>query len=139
MIRVVVTGSRSWTNVELLRKYLDDLLEEHGRMELAHGKSKGGGADFFAAEWAFDNRDRVDEWPYPVQGGPTGIDGNHRGAPLNRNTRMLRSFQPDIVLGFRADGKSNGTDHCLDTARKMGYDVEVIYESEDPTDVKGER
>ncbi len=133
MIRVVVTGSRSWTNVGLLEAYLDALLEEHGRMELAHGQSKGGGADAYAADWAYNNRDRVDEWPYPVQSGPTGIDGNHRGAPLNRNTRMLRAFQPDLVVGFRSDGKSNGTDDCLDKARKMNYDVEVVYESEEST------
>lgn len=130
MIRIVVTGSRSWTNVALLESYLYEQLEEHGRVELAHGASKGGGADKIAADWAFENRDRVDEFPYPVRSGPTGIDGNHRGAPLNRNTRMLRSFQPDIVLGFRAEGKSNGTDDCLDKAKAMGYAVETIYESE---------
>lgn len=129
-MRILVTGSRKWTNVELLESHLDALLEEHGRLELAHGASKGGGVDKFAADWAFKHREKVDEWPYPVRSGPTGIDGNHRGAPLNRNTRMLVSFQPELVVAFRSDGISNGTDDCVDKARKMGYDVDMIYESE---------
>lgn len=129
-MRVLVTGSRAWTNVDLLEHYLDGLLEEHAHIDLAHGASKGGGADKFAAEWAFKNRDRVTEWPYPVRSGPTGIDGNHRGAPLNRNTRMLVAFVPDLVLAFRSEGKSNGTDDCVEKAKRMGYLVATVYESE---------
>lgn len=129
-MRILITGSRTWTNVALLESYLDSLLAEHGHIDLAHGASKGGGADKFAAAWAWDNRDHVTEWPYPVRSGPTGIDGNHQGAPLNRNTRMLVGFLPELVLAFRSDGKSNGTDDCVDKARRLGYDVEMVYENE---------
>lgn len=131
-MKIVVTGSRHFTNqqqvIETMDGYLKRFLESNPNysMEVAHGKSKGGGVDLFVADWCWDNRNRVDEWPFPVV---PDVDGRHKGAPLKRNERMVATFFPDLVVGFRAAGKSNGTDQCLHYARRMGYPTETHDES----------
>ncbi len=128
-MRLVITGSRKWTNVELLRRTLDQLHAVHkDDLEIAHGASRGGGVDLLASQWAADRG--VPEWPFPVRSGKSGIDGNHRGAPLNRNVRMLKGFMPDRVIAFRSLGKSNGTDHCIKEAQKLGIPVTIVPEEE---------
>jgi hypothetical protein len=125
-MRIVCTGSRSWTNVGQLESILDRYLANNSRLEVAHGNSYGGGADRFVADWCDSHRGVVDEWPFPVN---AEIDGRHRGAPLKRNERMITAFNPEIVLAFRAAGKSNGTDYTVHFARRMGIPVEVHNES----------
>lgn len=125
-MRLAITGSRHFTNVAQVHAYLDAKLEEHGRLEVAHGKSKGGGVDAFVADWCWEHRNRVDEWPYPVA---PDVDGRHKGAPLKRNERMIATFFPDLVVGFRSAGKSNGTDHTLHYANRIGIRTEKHDES----------
>lgn len=127
-MRIVCTGSRSWTNVAQLEAILNEALaaSPNGRLEVAHGNSHGGGADQFVAVWCDRHRRVVDEWPFPVN---ADIDGRHRGAPLKRNERMITTFNPDMVIAFRAVGKSNGTDHTVQFARRMGIPAEVHHES----------
>lgn len=122
-MRVVITGSRHWQNYDQIYDRLVKLKEEIPYVEIAHGESKGGGADLFADQIA-DELDII-VWPYPVI---AAIDGYHRGAPLNRNGRMLRDFNGDKLIAFRAAGKSNGTDDCIKKAQKLGYEVEIIEE-----------
>jgi hypothetical protein len=125
-MHIAVTGSRHFVNEQQVRDVLDQLLADCGRLSVAHGKSKGGGVDAFVAKWCFDNRSVVDEWPYPVK---PDLDGRHKGAPLKRNERMICGFMPHKVIGFRAEGKSNGTDHTLHFARRMGIPTEVHNET----------
>lgn len=93
-----------------------------GRLEIAHGKSPGGGVDLFVEEICGDFN--INQTPFPK----LPRDGTHRGAYLNRNRRMVLSFLPDLVLAFRADGKSNGTDHTISVAEELGIPVEIIEE-----------
>lgn len=123
-MHVVITGSRHWTNEAQLREHLDSLLEKYPDLEIHHGKSKGGGVDLFAEQWAHDND--VPAWPYPVR---KDLDGNHRGAPLNRNIRMLKTALPALTTAFRSSGKSNGTDHCVEHSHKLGIEVEIVEEN----------
>lgn len=126
-MKIVVTGSRHFTNAKQVHDVLDAMLEEHGELHVAHGASKGGGVDEFVACWCWDNRHcRVREQPFPVA---PDVDGRHKGAPLKRNERMVATMFPDLVIGFRAAGKSNGTDQCLHYARRLGYPTEKFDES----------
>lgn len=123
-LRVLVTGSRHWTDPEPIYRELAGLREAvppGTRIVVAHGSSRGGGADTLADKAAHELG--YERWPYPVD---PEKDGRHRGAPLNRNTRMLDSFRPDLVLAFRAPGKSNGTDDCVSKARKRGVPVTIV-------------
>lgn len=126
-MRILITGSRHWTNVDLIRETLLDYRHVYGYIEIAHGKSKGGGVDLFVEEIA--NELGIDQTPYPV----LPRDGQHRGAPLKRNERMVLAFMPDLVLAFRSEGKSNGTDKTLAFAEKLGYATWTVYENGPPT------
>lgn len=125
-MRVVITGSRHWTNRKQIEERLRQLKDECPYVELAHGQSRGGGADAMADDIAHDLG--IDVWPYPVI---PERDGKHKGAPLRRNARMLRDFNGDKVIAFRAAGKSNGTDDCISKAEIMGYEVEVVKEDKE--------
>lgn len=125
-MRILFTGSRHWTNEDQIIEKLLELQERYGYIEIAHGKSKGGGVDLFIEEIA--ERLGIPQTPFPV----LPRDGNHRGAPLKRNERMVLTFMPDLVVAFRSAGKSNGTDHTLAFAEKLGYATETVHERQGP-------
>jgi hypothetical protein len=119
--RVVVTGSRHWNpeDSDIIYRRLRELPRG---TRLAHGGAEG--ADTVAAAYA---RSLGFEVPPPYR--PTQEEMRRfgaRGAFLARNRRMLEKEQPHLVLAFRAMGKSNGTDHTVDTARSMEIPTEII-------------
>jgi hypothetical protein len=121
-MRILITGSRHWTNEAQITEKLLELRERYGFIEIAHGASKGGGVDLIVSRAA--NKLGISQTPFPV----LPRDGNHRGAPINRNKRMVMSFMPDLVVGFRSEGKSNGTDQTLAYAQQLGYATEIVSE-----------
>lgn len=121
-MRILITGSRHWTDYRAIYDRLRELQKKYGHIEVAHGKSKGGGVDAYVE--AICEELGIPQWLFPV----LPRDGNHRGAPLKRNERMVLSFMPDLVLAFRSAGKSNGTDYTVAFAEKLGYLTEIIHE-----------
>lgn len=57
-----------------------------------------------------------------ARGAWNGRDGQHKGAPLNRNIRMLEAERPDLVLAY-PDPDSRGTWHCCGAALQRGFAV----------------
>jgi hypothetical protein len=114
MLRVVVTGSRHWTDEETIRRALANLPRSEG-VHLGHGNARG--ADRIAAH-ALGFRVTA----YPVE----KRDGPWPGAGPRRNSRMLTEHSPHVVIAFRAEGKSRGTDGCVKDARRRGLSVRVI-------------
>lgn len=119
-MKVMVTGSRGWTDERLVDYYLDELLDraqERGEeFEIMHGGADG--ADIMAYWWALDRS--------PEVRGRAFLPDNRRPSPQRfheRNDRMLD--QADYVIAFW-DGKSRGTMHTVAMARSVGKPVEVI-------------
>lgn len=112
--RVLVTGSRTWTDVEQLREQLDIALMTHrGRVVLVSGACPTG-ADVLAEAWALE-RD------VPVERHPADWEGQGKSAGFIRNGIMVES-RPDIVLSFNR-GASKGTEHCTAAAETAGLKV----------------
>lgn len=112
--RVLVTGSRTWTNVEELEKQLSFALTTHrGRMVLVHGACPSG-ADAIADRWARRN-------DVPVEAYPADWDGQGKSAGFIRNGIMVNT-RPDIVLSFNRMN-SRGTEHCTAAAEYAGLKV----------------
>jgi hypothetical protein len=133
--RILVTGSRDWSDRWVVAKEIERFLGERGLMDPDMGMSIGKvvivhgdcptGADFWAKEWA------INEWqseePHPAN---WRILGEAAG-PV-RNQIMVRS-EPDICLAFlnqcRKDGcrrephTSHGASGCADMAEAAGVEV----------------
>jgi len=121
---VLVTGSRSWTNRELVRHRLQFIHEPY---DLMHGGAKG--LDTIAGEVykELTGKDAIVIRP----------DYNryfYKYAPKMRNVEMVHlaaerqnAGEDVIVLGFKdLNSRTNGTQHCIDEAKLRSLPTEVI-------------
>lgn len=112
---ILVTGSRTWTRLDLVRSHLRPYLEDGAR--IIQGGARG--ADQLAREVA-------DEFGSPVKTMPADWDQHGKRAGILRNCAMLDE-KPDLVLAFW-DGASRGTQHCIGEAHRRGIPVVVVKE-----------
>lgn len=117
--RVIVCGSRNFTDKEICFKALDQLLGENPNVEIVSGHAKG--ADQFGEEYA------------ALHGIPTKVflpDWKRygRGAGLIRNQEMLAYSKEEssLVVAFW-DGKSKGTKNMIETASAEGVKVYIVF------------
>lgn len=137
MYRVMVTGSRTWTNYELILSTLNDSWIAHNKMVdgvvVAHGGARG--ADTLArnAARSLGYGDRA----FPAEWRTHGPDCDaqcrarqtcKRAGP-RRNRRMFENFEPNLVIAFRADGDSPGTDHAISLAKAANCPVRLVHEN----------
>lgn len=108
--RVLVTGSRTWTDLPTLVHALDELLIAHPAMVVVHGRCPKG-ADVMADAWAARRGVEVERHP-----ADWGREGNAAG--ILRNVRMVAT-RPDVCLAFIVDN-SRGATHCANAAREAG-------------------
>jgi hypothetical protein len=117
--RVLLTGSRTWTDRAALERALDRQRAEHPDMVLVHGACPEG-ADQIGAEWAA--RNHVRQEPHPAewrQGGQ--LD---RAAGFRRNTEMAASG-PDVCISANK-GNSSGTAQCTAGAGRYGVPIQPV-------------
>lgn len=142
-MRILVTGSRSWSDRDTIYRTLNDVVTEHGLwlepdeygntlpspdVVIVHGGAEG--ADRIAGVWAIGellepevHRPDYESWP-------------RRVAPQKRNEKMVR-LGADICLAFilpcalpgcrrpRPHG-SHGASRCADLAEKAGIPTRII-------------
>lgn len=116
-MKVLVCGSRDWTNAEAIYDRLESLVPVEPWLEgptIMHGDARG--ADKIAADIALD----LGLW---VEAYPADWERHGKAAGPIRNLQMLDQ-QPDLVIAFQRNG-SRGTQHTIDEARKRGIPVEV--------------
>jgi hypothetical protein len=100
-VRVLVTGSRDWSDRGILRAALDQLLAEHGPTTVVHGACPPN-ADALADQWAHDTA-------------PTGVLAERHPAdwrPHGRSAGFIRyaaivAAGADLVLAFFDPGATN--------------------------------
>ena len=114
-MKVLVCGSREFTNYELLEKTLDGFGE--GKInQIIHGMARG--ADKIGGEYARIRGIEVLEFP-----ANWGLYGNRAG-PI-RNAEMLAEGLPDCVVAFW-DGTSRGTKNMIEQAQTAGIPTYVV-------------
>ena len=121
-MRVLVTGSRDWTDRKTIEDALYDVLvTASGNVVVVHGACPSG-ADKIAAEWV-DVIGRHDyglsEERHPALWRPAGV--LDRSAGFKRNAEMV-ALGADLCLAFIHSG-SRGATHCADLAEKAGIPV----------------
>lgn len=135
-IRIIVTGSRSWTDHAAIWGALD-LVAEAARatgspLVLAHGCAKG--ADVIADRWA--GQRRMQGWPIEVERFPALWRTHGKRAGLVRNAEMVKPGA-DVCLAFILDG-SRGATHCADLAEANDIRTQRVERySDDPPEVPG--
>ncbi|MDJ1484927.1 DUF2493 domain-containing protein [Cytophagaceae bacterium YF14B1] len=109
-MRITITGSRNWTDEQLLIQ----TLERYTITELIHGGAIG--ADLMAANWARERSIKVTERK-------PDYDTHKATATHVRNTEMVQ--MADGVIAFW-DGESKGTASTIEKAQKAGKLLQVV-------------
>ena len=121
-MRVLVTGSRDWTDREAIRKALWWLRNDADNVTVVHGAAPGADsiADELATEFGYLPARYPAKWrEYKLSAGPI------------RNQQMVDSGA-DVVLAFHKDlDKSKGTKDCVKKARAKKIPVFVWPETDD--------
>ena len=112
-MRVLITGSREWTDVATMCEEFCKLPDD---TVIIHGGARG--ADTMADQMARGEHMRVEVFPadWKAHGKAAG--------PL-RNQQMLDEGKPDLVLAFPTP-KSRGTWDMVRRAKSAGVEVRVI-------------
>lgn len=121
--RVLVTGSRDWTDRAAIRDALYAIegdVETDDSLTLVHGAARG--ADSIAAEIA-------SKGGWGVEAHPADWERFGKRAGFIRNDEMVK-LGADVCLAFIKDG-SRGATMCADLAEKAGIHVERYVATSD--------
>lgn len=113
MLRVIVCGSREWSDVEAVRREIDALPDD---AIVIHGCCRG--ADLIADKLARERGLRVSQKP---------ADWSKHGKAAGpiRNQKMLDESEPHLVIAFVLP-QSKGTWDMIGKAAKAGVETKVI-------------
>ena len=111
--RVIVAGSRTFSDYGFLSEKLNKVFEKHKPTSIVCGEARG--ADTLGRKYAEEHGIQVDSFP---------ADWNRFGkqAGYIRNEEM--ACEADALVAFQVNN-SLGTQHMIDTARKHGLQVRV--------------
>lgn len=114
-MRVLVCGSRDWTDRGVIKSRLEKLPKES---VIIHGACRG--ADQIAGEVGKELGFQV--IPFPADWKSLGL----RAGP-ERNSRMIEVGKPELGIAFHEDIiSSKGTADCVRKMRVKGIPVELI-------------
>lgn len=120
-MRLLVCGSRTWTDTEYLSTYLDGVLGGGPPIEvLIHGDAPG--ADTIAGHWA-------ELHGIPVESFSADWEQYGKSAGPIRNRKMLVEGKPTLVLAFldKPLAESRGTANMLAQAEKAGVPTVAVF------------
>ena len=117
-VKVIVGGSRSFTDAKLLKEkcdyYLSDAVAKNYDIEIVSGTAKG--ADRLGENYALEKG-------YHIAFFPANWSGYGKRAGYLRNEEMAN--YADALICFW-DGESRGTMHMIDIAKKKGLPVRIV-------------
>ena len=126
-LRIIVAGSRDFKDYQLLRDtlmdYLDfmddkDVVDNPSQVKFISGTAKG--ADTLGEQFAYT-------YEYDVKRFPADWNTYGKSAGYRRNAEMAKyaSEAYGVLIAFW-DGKSKGTKHMIDLAKRYGLEVHVV-------------
>lgn len=115
--KVIIAGSRGFSNYKLLKESCDKFLREKKKTHniiIVSGHARG--ADLLGEKYAKD-------WGYDLEIYPADWKKHGKAAGFRRNEQMAQTA--DAVIAFW-DGESHGTKHMIDIAEEKGLDKRVV-------------
>ncbi len=116
MLRVIIAGSREFSDLAFLTEKCDTVLERVKSQGVTVVSGCARGADTLAIEYAQSRG-------YPVEEYPANWEEHGRSAGYRRN--VLMSENADALIAF-PKGASKGTKHMISVARSKGMPVRVF-------------
>ena len=114
MNKVIVAGTRGFTNYNLMCKKLDTLLCNLKDIEIVSGTARG--ADSLGEKYAKENNLVLKQFP-------ANWDKYGKRAGYLRNSQM--ADYADYLVAFW-DGESKGTSHMINLAKEKGLKGRVV-------------
>lgn len=112
MFRVIIAGSRDFEDYERLSEVCDFMLQNKSDIEIVSGNARG--ADRLGEQYANQKGYKLSVFPADWSLG--------KKAGYVRNESMAKNA--DALIAFW-DGKSKGTDHMINIAKKYNLKVKV--------------
>lgn len=114
-MKIIIAGGRSFKDYELLKRELDEYL---GIMPGDHSIISGcaRGADSLGEQYAKENN-------LPLIKMPADWKTHGKSAGYIRNSDMAKIADAVVVFW---DGKSKGTKHMIDIAKKLALKVKIV-------------
>lgn len=114
MLKVIVAGTRTFTDYEFLKAKLDHLLQNQTDIEIVSGTARG--ADQLGERYANEKR-------YQLKRFPANWEQYGKSAGYKRNAQMADYADAAVIFW---DGQSKGSKHMIDLAKEKGLMVRVI-------------
>jgi len=112
---VIIAGSRDYTNYDEAKLILDKVFSKRKPSKIVCGMARG--ADMIGMKYA-------NEYKLPILCCYANWEKYGKAAGYRRNTEMAK--RADALVAFW-DGKSPGTKHMIDEARKRNLLVRIVY------------
>lgn len=114
MFRVIIAGGRDFMDYDLLEKTMDKLLVNvTDQVVVVCGMARG--ADSLGEKYAMQNG-------YTIHYYPAEWEKYGKSAGYRRNEQMAQNA--DALVAFW-DGKSRGTKHMIDIAKRYGLKIRI--------------
>ena len=119
--KIIIAGGRDFDDYESLNKYMDKLISnlppsiKSRKIEIVSGTAKG--ADTLAEKYA-------EERVYEIELFKPDWDLHGKIAGLVRNGKMAKYSDALVVFW---DGRSTGTKHMIEQAKKEGIKTSIVY------------
>lgn len=113
-MKVIIAGSRTFNDYPKLKKKLDSILKNQKDITIISGTASG--ADRLGERYADENHHKLEKYPamWDIFG---------KSAGYKRNEEMAGVADSCIVFW---DGKSKGTKHMIDIAKKNKLKLRII-------------
>jgi hypothetical protein len=140
--RLLVTGSRAWRNVTLIRNVLGSVHREHPGAVLVSGRCPTGADAISESCWAAFCGMTVDEAigagriePHPADWDrtpPPGLTAEQirlfrKAAGPDRNAGMVKAGADGCVSFWKRSAGNRGTANCVGLAREAGIPVREFW------------
>jgi hypothetical protein len=113
-MKVIIAGGRTFNDYNLLYQKCDKALSMQKEVEIVSGTANG--ADKLGEKYANEKGFKIKQFP-------ANWDSHGKSAGYIRNEEMAK--YADALIAFW-DGKSKGTKHMIDLAKRYNLKVKVI-------------